>query len=261
MVDVEPLGHSTLGDTGLKTAKLALGTVKLGRDKGVKYPKAFQIPDDREARVLLDTAKALGINLLDTAPAYGRSEERLGRLISSDRTNWLICTKVGEHFDGETSRHDFSPEACRLSVERSLHRLATDVLDIVLIHSDGSDEEILNHLGTLEALQLLKAEGKIRAVGISHKSVQGAEIALAKDADVIMATLNPEYLADQDVIAKADAQGCGVLIKKAFSSGHGRAEDLAFVAAQPGVHSIVVGTTNPDHLRENARQIIQSKSP
>lgn len=241
----------------MHTAKLSLGTVKLGRDKGVKYPNSFRIPDDREARLLLDTAKSLGINLLDTAPAYGMSEERLGQLLDN-RSDWLICTKVGESFDGEVSSHDFTPEACRLSVERSLTRLKTDVLDIVLIHSDGNDEQILNHLGTLEALQQLKTEGKIRAVGISHKSVLGAELALSKGADIIMATLNPEYLDDQDVITQADAKGCGVLIKKAFSSGHGKAEDLAFVASQPGVHSIVIGTTNPEHLKENVRQVAES---
>ena len=49
-----------------------------------------------------------------------------------------------------------------------------------------------------------------------------------------------------------------MLIKKAFSSGHGKAEDLAFVASQPGVHSIVIGTTNPEHLKENVRQVAES---
>ena len=257
MVDLVPLSLGPLGQTGLHTAKLSLGTVKLGRDKGVKYPNSFRIPDDREAKKLLDTARSLGINLLDTAPAYGSSEERLGRLIDN-RADWLICSKVGESFDGKVSHHDFTPEACRTSVERSLLRLMTDVLDIVLIHSDGNDEQILNQLGTLEALQELKTEGKVRAVGISHKSVIGAELAIAKGADVIMATLNPDYLDDQQVIAQADAQGCGVMIKKAFSSGHGRSEDLAFVAEQPGVHTIVIGTTNPDHLMENVRQVSES---
>ena len=70
-----------LGDTGLQVSALGLGTVKLGRDQGVKYPSGFTIPDDREARALLDLARDLGINLIDTAPDYGRSEERLGPLL------------------------------------------------------------------------------------------------------------------------------------------------------------------------------------
>ena len=252
---VAPLKRFAFGDTGMQTARLSLGTVKLGRDKGVKYPTSFAIPDDDAVKALLNTAKDLGINMLDTAPAYGKSEERLGNFLKGERAGWLLCTKVGETFDGTQSSHDFSPEAVSASIKRSLLRLRTDYLDVVLIHSNGADKKILTELGTLDALKDLKQEGKIRAVGISHKSVQGAELALSQGVDVIMATLNPDYLADQAVIATAAQQGCGVLIKKALSSGHGRARDLAFVTAQTGVHSIVVGTTNPEHLKENARQL------
>ncbi len=69
-----------LGSTGIKVSLLGLGTVKLGRNEGVKYPRPFDLPDDRSVVALLETAQSLGINLLDTAPAYGRSEERLGAL-------------------------------------------------------------------------------------------------------------------------------------------------------------------------------------
>ena len=112
-----------LGDTGLVVSPLGLGTVKLGRDQGVKYPSGFTIPDDREARQLLDLARELGINLIDTAPAYGRSEERLGPLLRGQRDAWVIVSKVGEEFEGGQSRFDFSPAHTRLSLERSLKRL------------------------------------------------------------------------------------------------------------------------------------------
>jgi len=237
---------------------LSLGTVKLGREQGVKYPTRVIIPDDRAARALLDCAQELGINTLDTAPAYGRSEIRLGALIAGERDRWVLCTKVGEEFEDGESRFDFTPEHCRFSVERSLHRLGTDVLDIVLIHSDGNDRDILQRYGTLQALQTLKQEGKIRAVGMSHKTTEGGTLAVAAGADVIMATLNREYTQEQTLIADAAAQGCGVLIKKAMSSGHGQADDLAFVAAHAGVHSIVVGTTNPAHLRQNAAVLVDA---
>ena len=236
----------------MHVAKLGLGLVKLGRDQGVKYPTPVKIPTDAEAQALLLSAAKLGINLLDTAPAYGISEIRLGKLLGSARQDWLICTKVGEEFIDGQSSHDFSPEHCRFSVERSLRRLNTDVLDIVLIHSDGNDIDILKRQGTLQALQDLKAEGKIRAVGMSHKTLAGGELALAQGADIIMATLNREHTEDAELIANAARAGCGVLIKKALSSGHGSAEDLRFVAAHEGVHCIVVGTTSPLHLAENA---------
>ena len=85
-----------LGRTGLQVSALGLGTVKLGRNQDVKYPRAFELPDDRSAAALLDRARGLGINLLDTAPAYGSSEERLGGLLAGQREHWIICSKVGE---------------------------------------------------------------------------------------------------------------------------------------------------------------------
>ncbi len=252
---VTPLPLAPLGKTGLDIAKLSLGTVKFGRNQGVKYPNPVVIPDDKTALHLLDTARGLGINTLDTAPAYGTSEMRLGELLEGQRRHWQICTKVGEEFTEGKSVYNFTPEHCRYSVERSLTRLRTDCVDIVLIHSDGNDLDILQHFGTLQALQSLKAEGKIRAVGISHKTLAGGTLALTQGADVMMATLNRNYTIELDLIAQAAAQGCGVLIKKALSSGHGDAADLAWVANHPGVHSIVVGTTSRKHMQDNVAQI------
>ncbi|HEU6454768.1 MAG TPA: aldo/keto reductase, partial [Roseateles sp.] len=97
--------HRPLGSTGLTVSPLGLGTVKLGRDQGVKYPNGFQIPDDDAARMLLRQARELGINLIDTAPAYGRSEERLGPLLRGQRQDWVIVSKVGEEFADGLSRH------------------------------------------------------------------------------------------------------------------------------------------------------------
>jgi aryl-alcohol dehydrogenase-like predicted oxidoreductase len=231
---------------------LGLGTVKLGRREGVRYPAPFELPSDAEAARLLDAARELGFNLIDTAPAYGTSEARLGRLLLDRRNDWLLCTKVGENFANGTSTYDFSPEHVQVSVKNSLQSLHTDRLDIVLIHSDGNDLDILNGLGTLDCLKELKARGWIRAVGISHKTIAGAERALALDCDVIMATLNLAEQSEVDLIARAGAAGCGVLVKKAMASGHSGTDSLRFAAAAEGVSSVVIGTINPEHLRENA---------
>ncbi len=246
------MSHLPLGNTGLNVAPLSLGTVKLGRDQGVKYPNPVKIPDDANARRLLDTARDLGINLLDTAPAYGNSEERLGQLLAGQRQHWLLCTKVGEDWVDNRSVYNFTPEHCRFSVARSLRRLQTDYVDLVLIHSDGQDLDILHKHGTLQALAELKAQGMVRLIGMSHKTVAGAEAAIDAGADVIMATLNRDHLDEVALIAAAAQRGVGVLIKKALASGHGRAQDLAWVAQHDGVHSIVVGTSSPEHLRQNA---------
>jgi aryl-alcohol dehydrogenase-like predicted oxidoreductase len=161
-----------LGATGLRVSPLGLGTVKIGRKEGVNYPASFEIPSDRQVRDLLDLARDLGINLLDTAPAYGSSEQRLGRLLPGPRERWVLSTKVGETFSAGRSCFDFSAAGTRCSVERSLRRLRTDYLDIVLIHSDGNDLEILRHEGALDELLTLRREGLVRAVGMSTKSVR-----------------------------------------------------------------------------------------
>ncbi len=248
-----------LGKTGIRVGPIGLGTVKLGRTEGVKYPRPFEIPDDRAALELLETAESLGVNLIDTAPAYGASEERLGNLLRGRRDRWIIATKAGEDFESGVSRFDFSPGAVRASVEQSLGRLRTDRLDIVLLHSDGHDIEIIERSGALEALERLRTEGKARAVGVSTKTPEGGVLA-AERCDVVMLTCNPGYTDDEPAIAAAHGHGCGVLIKKALASGHlaptGAGEDpveasLRFVFSHAGVSSVVIGTISPAHLRSN----------
>lgn len=247
MMEYRPLGR-----TDMQVSLLGLGTVKLGRDQQVRYAEPFSIPDDVQVTRLLALAQELGINLIDTAPAYGDSEERLGRLLPGPRDDWLICTKVGEEFTDGNSRFDFSAVHVRRSVERSLTRLHTDYLDIVLIHSDGDDVRILDESDALETLVRLKQRGSIRAIGISHKTAAGAERAVTLGCDVIMSPLSRNQTDQRDAIARAGECGCGVLIKKALGGGFAAPETLHWVAQQPGVCCIVTGTINSAHLAANA---------
>jgi aryl-alcohol dehydrogenase-like predicted oxidoreductase len=249
-----------LGSTGLRVSPLGLGTVKLGRDQGVKYPDGFRIPDDREARLLLDLARDLGINLIDTAPAYGVSEERLGPLLRGQRDDWVIVSKVGEEFESGQSRHDFSAVHTRLSVERSLRRLETEVIDLVLVHSDGNDLVILRDAEVYPTLQALKQEGKIRAFGFSGKTVEGGLLAL-QQGDCAMITYNLAERSERAVADYAAEHGKGILIKKAFASGHLPTkphgdpvqDSFEMLFAHPGVSAAIVGTINPLHLSHNVQ--------
>lgn len=249
--------HRPLGSTGLLVSPLGLGTVKLGRDQGVKYPNGFQIPDDHDARLLLDLARELGINLIDTAPAYGRSEERLGPLLRGQRDQWVIVSKVGEEFENGLSHHDFSAAHTRRSVERSLKRLETEQIDLLLVHSDGNDLAVLGD-EVYPTLAALKAEGKIGAYGFSGKTVEGGLLAL-EHGDCAMVTYNLNEQGERPVLDYASQHGKGILLKKALASGHVclapgvdpvRASfELAF--AHPAVASAIVGTINPLHLSHN----------
>ena len=253
-----------LPGTGLKVSALGLGTVKLGRNEQVKYPSGFSIPDDVAVRKLLAQAHELGINLLDTAPAYGTSEERLGRLLEH-RQDWVLVTKVGEEFANGQSHFDFSAAHTRHSVERSLKRLHTDVLDLVLIHSDGNDEAILAQGDCVAALLDCKQRGLVRAIGMSTKTIAGG-LRAARELDVVMLTWNLQQQ-DREVLALARQLGKGVLVKKGLMSGHlqqsGRdlvRESMECVLRENGVHSMIVGTINPAHLAGNvatARAILE----
>ena len=245
-----------LGRTGIEVSVLGLGTVKLGRNQGVKYPRDFVLPDDAAVRELLACAADLGINLIDTAPAYGSSEQRLGKLLPGPRERWVLCTKVGEEFAGGKSHHDFSPAAVRESVERSLRRLRTDWLDLVLVHSDGNDLDLIAHSGALETLAELKRAGKLRAFGMSTKTLAGG-LRAAECCDLLMVTWNLADESQLPVIDRCHQLGTGVLIKKALASGHaatgGDPVRAAFtrLLGHPGVASLVVGTIDPAHLRAN----------
>jgi aryl-alcohol dehydrogenase-like predicted oxidoreductase len=240
-----------LGSSGIDVSPLGLGTVKIGRNEQVKYPQGFDIPDDAHVRVLLNLARELGINFIDTAPAYGTSEQRLGLLLPNP-DDWVIMTKVGEIFENGQSRFDFSAEHTRQSVENSLQKLKRDMIDIVLVHSDGNDMDIINHEAALETLDTMKQAGLIRAYGMSTKTIEGG-CWIVENTDVVMATFNLETDAELPVIERALELNKGVVVKKGLQSGHADNVEQAFrhVLMQPGVSSMIVGTINPDHLRSN----------
>ena len=250
-----------LGSTGIGVSPLGLGTVKLGRNQQVKYPRAFELPPDRQVVELLGLARELGINLLDTAPAYGSSQERLGRLLGPARRHWVIVSKVGEIFEQGKSRFDFSFDHTIATVEQSLMTLNTDYLDCVLIHSDGDDLRILEQEGAPDALRELKRRGLIRSHGMSSKTVEGG-LRVVREMDVVMATCNLDYNDERPVFEAAAERRRGVLVKKGLMSGHVQDEEgvrrsFEHIFSQPGVSSMIVGTINATHLRDNVRLLRQ----
>lgn len=252
------LNTRQLGATDLQISPIGLGTVKLGRNTDVKYPANFVIPTDQEAADLLSMAKELGINLLDTAPAYGNSEERLGNLLKGQRHQWIIVGKAGEDYQNQQSTYNFTRTHILNSIKRSLLNLKTDYIDLLLIHSDGNDTEIINTYDVFNTLDDAKQQGLIRYSGMSTKTVEGGLLTL-EHADVAMVMYNPAETAELPVIEAAHKSNKGILIKKAFASGHlskfGNTNQvqqaLDFIFAQPGVSSVILGTINPKHLSEN----------
>lgn len=275
-----------LGQTDIEVSTFGLGTVKFGRNQSLKYPTQFALPSDEQIRSLLSCARDMGVNFIDTAPAYGYSEERLGTALRKERQDWVISTKVGEEFSADkfsaegVSSFDFSAKHTRMSVERSLRRLRTDYLDLVLIHSDGNDLALLQQAEVLHALQQMKQDGWIRALGISTKTLEGGLLA-AELCDAVMIAYHREQPDEAQVIAKSAQHGAAVLLKKVLGSGHichdaspaqtagADQEDtedaiqaaLNFAYANAGVTSAIIGTINEQHLRANLIKALRAQNP
>lgn len=244
--------HRALGRRGPDVSVLGFGAFKIGRAVGAKYPRPYDVPDEAAAARVLEGVLELGITLIDTAPAYGMSEERIGRHLAHRRHEFVLCTKVGERFEDGTSSHDFSPGAIRASIEGSLRRLRTEAVDVLLVHSDGRDEVALAGERVPETMLALRDAGLTRLVGFSGKTVAGAEAALPW-ADVLMVTYHARDTGHDAVMRRAADAGLGVLVKKALASGHHPpAEAIPFAVGHPAVACVVVGGLDLGHLAENA---------
>ena len=259
-LNMNQLTQYPLGSTGFTTGRLGLGTVKWGRNQGLKHAD-FGLPDDATCERILDAAESAGVKLLDIAPAYGIAEERLGRLLSARRDHFLLFSKTGENFTDGVSSWDFSADHTRRSVEESLRRLRTDRLDGVLLHCPRGDLPVIRDTPALEVLHQLKADGKIRSVGVSVMSLEGG-LAAVPICDIVMVGWNTGFHDHQPVIDAAAAAGKGILLKKVLSSGDlsGAPPPEGMSAAEfrlrsafllPGHPVVIAGTINPAHFQGN----------
>jgi aryl-alcohol dehydrogenase-like predicted oxidoreductase len=262
------LPHKLLGSTGISVSALGLGTVKFGRNEGVKYPTSYEIPEMKYLKDFLAFAHEQGVNLLDTAPAYGASEERLGELLKGQRDQWILSSKAGEEFVDGASHYYFDAYHLEQSLLRSLKRLKTDYLDIFLLHSSGNDLEIIEEYDVFSTLAQFKQRGLIRAFGMSTKTVSGG-LATLKAADVVMVEFSPAHREEEQVLDQALILRKGVLVKKALASGHlnkmgaktpleAVQKSMNLVFQKPAVGSVIIGTLNPKHLRENIDAVNQA---
>jgi len=240
-----------LGKTGFSVSPIGFGAFKIGRNQKIKYPQPYDLPDERTVESLLNSLLDMGITYIDTAPAYGLSEERIGKSIAHRREEFVLSTKVGETFEDGVSTYDFSEEGVHRSIQRSLERLKTDVLDLVFLHSDGDDLSILNETDAVAALCDLKQQGLIKAVGMSGKTVKGARQSL-EWADVLMVEYHLNDQSHEEVIAEAVARGIGVIVKKGLAAGHLDADEaIRFVLSHRNISSLIIGGLNLDHMRCN----------
>lgn len=145
-----------LGHSGLQVSVLGLGCWPLGGGWG------WGDQELNESIATIHAALDLGINLFDTAEGYneGHSEEVVGIALADRRDRAVIATKI--------SPNNTDPATLRAHCEASLQRLQTDYIDLYQVHWPITDHSVADAFATL---QDLKAEGKIRAIGISNHGV------------------------------------------------------------------------------------------
>jgi aryl-alcohol dehydrogenase-like predicted oxidoreductase len=153
-----------IGKSGLKTSRIGLGTWAIG---GWMWGGT----DEGQAIATIRSALERGVTLIDTAPVYGfgRSEEVVGKALADGglRDKAQIATKVGLAWKDDEIYRDCRRTRVRREIEDSLRRLRTDVIDLYQVHWPDLETPIEE---TARALDDLRREGKIRAVGVSNYS-------------------------------------------------------------------------------------------
>jgi len=163
-----------LGSTGLAVSRLAFGAMTFSTDPA--QPAIYKV--DRElARAMLDRALHAGVNFFDTADSYasGQSETILGELLGARRKDVVIATKAGFRTGPPITQAGLSRRHLLESCDASLQRLATDWIDLYIVHKPDPYTPLEE---TLEALNDLVRAGKVRYLGFSNWPAWQAAIAL-----------------------------------------------------------------------------------
>ena len=243
--------------------------------------------EEKAVEKLLNEILDLGINFIDTARAYGLSEQRIGKYIAHRRSEFILSTKVGYDVKWQP---DWTYDCILGGVDQALELLKTDYLDIVHLHS--CSKEILEQGEVITALEKAKEAGKVCMIAYSGEN-EALEYALSIDRfDSIQTSVN---FCDQrgitNYLPSAIQKGMGVIAKRPIANapwrypeppkGHYseeywhrfkkmgfRPEDrdwnetaLRFTAFAPGVTTCITGSANIAHIKANLAALEKGPLP
>lgn len=200
---------STLGKTSLRVSALGFGAATLGEEYGAIDPV--------EARRAVDAAIDHGINLFDVAPYYGRTlaEERLGRFLRGKRHEVVLATKMGRYDRDPPAGFDFSAARVIRSVEESLRRLRTDVIDLYLAHDIEFAPSRVVVEETLPAMRALQRQGKVRCIGVTGYPLDVlSAVVVEADVDVVLSYCHYNLLntrLEHELAAVVRERGVGLI--------------------------------------------------
>ncbi len=274
------------GKTGLSVTALGFGAAPIG------FLDTAVAQVDRVVNMLLDA----GVNLIDTASSYPGSEDALGKTVAHRREEFVLVSKCGQAYEGLPGEA-WSPEVITATIDRSLRRLRTDHLDVMLLHS--CDLEVLRRGEALGALAEARDAGKIRFAGYSGDNAAAVFAARQSDVAVIETSIN---ICDQAnlgaVLPVARERSLGVIAKRPIANTAWRPVDqlkgiyrdyaktyhdrfvamklapqdlgfasesdwpeiaLRYTLSHSGLHAAIIGTTNPENAMRNLEAV--SKGP
>ena len=159
------MNYRRLGRTNLQVSEISLGTVELGMDYGIPAQGAHRRPSEADAARLLNRALDLGVNLIDTAQAYGESEAIIGQALKSRRNEYNLATKISSlSWDGYTGKE--LREQVEASIAESLRALQTDSIDLLYIHN--ATPELIQRGEIVEIMQRAQQAGYTRFHWCDH---------------------------------------------------------------------------------------------
>jgi aryl-alcohol dehydrogenase-like predicted oxidoreductase len=267
-----------LGKTGLKVTEVSFGGMEL------------RLLDEANAGRLLNEALDQGINYVDTSPEYPMSEYFIGKSIAHRRSEYVLATKCGDNMTGIGPLYTFDRKTIMSNLDESLRLMKTDYIDVWQLH--GVVPEFLPGGPQGEAMQAMRdarAAGKVRHLGLTIRNGQPHEyghpatfgynsilrFAAWPDIEVIQLVYGGLTRLSEDAIQKAhDGYGTGIVargiikryderyearleaskLKELFAEGETANEFLLrYALSHPAISSLVIGTKNIHHLRENVK--------
>jgi aryl-alcohol dehydrogenase-like predicted oxidoreductase len=272
------MNKTRFGRTGLQVSPLGFGAAPIG------FLKTEQ---DRVASIL-NLLLDRGVNLIDTAAMYQGSEELIGQAVGHRRAEYVLVSKCGTTVP-DIDAPGWSAALVTRTVDRALKRLRTDYLDVMLLHS--CDLATLKKGEALGALVRARDAGKVRFAGYSGDNEELAWAAAHPDIAVVETSINFADQANLDHgLPVARQEDVGVIAKRPIANAAWLGADgrgfyseyvrpyvdrlrqmkltpaavglpdsndgwselaLRFTLSQPGVHTAIIGTTNPDNARKN----------
>ncbi len=278
------LPKRTLGRTGLVVTQLGYGAMEV---RGARIWGGRPC-DDGQARTILRAVADAGINFIDTANDYGKSELYIGRHLADRRDALYLATKCGCHMTyaggHDETPHYWTRENLLRNIADSLLKMETDYVDVLQLHNPSVEQA--EEYGVVETLHELRDSGAVKFIGCSSTYPHLDTYIQWGVFDVFQIPYSALERTHENAITRAAQAGAGIIIRGGVAKGEpgvaeGRPADrwdrfeaaqldelrepgesrtaflLRFTLSHPHCHTTIVGTLLPSHLEENVATAIK----